>query len=221
MKRRHLLSAAFAGLVSAAQCGQCADVAFADAETLAPLEPAVLDAMQSWPHALPAVPTVDYARLAHTIAVVADRVDPVRPEKPQARLYTAMLLAGLAYKEGARFALYVADGRCNDTAWRASPEGQRLLHWGGCDGGKACSLWQVHIEGRRDPEGRRVTPEEMLDLEFAATQAADIARKSFAGSKSLCWYAGEWGGACPKAREREEFAEAAYQRALRNLDRAP
>ena len=215
VKRRHLLAAGFGWLLSAAQCGQCADVAFADAPAPVAIEPAVLDAMQSWPHALPAVPTVDYAELAHAVAAVAERVDPIRPEKPQARLYTAMVLIGLAYKEGARFAAYVADGRCNDPAWRASSEGQRLLRWGGCDGGKAYSLWQVHIEGRR------VTPEQMMDQEFAATQAAEIARKSFAGSKGLCWYTGEWGGPCPKAREREEFAEAAYQRALRHIERAP
>jgi hypothetical protein len=98
--------------------------------------------------------------------------------------------------------------------WRRSAEGRRLLHYGTCDNARAYSLWQVHIEGRR------VTPEQMMDQEFAATQAADIARRSFAGSKGLCWYTGEWGGPCPKAREREAFAEAAYLRALRNWDRA-
>lgn len=215
MKRRALLTAA---LASAAQLGQCVDVAHADTAREADaqtIERAVLDTMNSWPHALPAVPTVDYTELAHAVANVAERVEPIRPEKPQARLYSAMVLVGLAYKEGARFAAYVADGRCNDPAWRASPEGITLLHWGGCDGGKAYSLWQVHIEGRR------ITPAQMMDQEFAASVAADIARKSYAGSKGLCWYTGEWGGPCPKAREREAFAEEAYQKALRGLDRAP
>lgn len=149
--------------------------------------------MQSWAPAR--IPSVDLSALATDIATVSDT--------PR----DAVLLASLAYFEGARFASYVDDGSCNDFAWRASASGRRLMEVGGaCDGGRAFTLWQIHPDGI-SIDGEKVMGARLLaDRRYAASVALTLAH----ADPSLCAYAGE-SGFCPKAATRLAFAERALR----------
>ena len=108
------------------------------------------------------------------------------------------------------------DGRCNDRAWRASPEGRRTIHVGGhCDGGLAFSFWQVHLDGGLlafDPEG--VTPEKMKYTAYAASIGLSMVCRSLARTGSLVDYTGESASFHPKADERLDFARRFIPREL-------
>lgn len=160
-----------------------------------------LDLMNGWTHAVPQLPTADYGDIASDIAF-ATLGDP----------RGAGLLAGLGYWEGARYAAYVDDLRCNDPEWRASPEGIRLMHIGGnCDNGHAYTIWQIHPLG--DPSSplyplcnkERITGSR-LD---AAKCALALAKSSLAANGTLSGYTGEWGFEHPKADVRLEFVDHA------------
>jgi hypothetical protein len=140
---------------------------------LAALTHYTLTVMESWQHAK-GVDAVDYPTLAGDIAAVALAAKAPAVPGDGDRHRTAVLLAALAYYEGARFAAYVDDGRCDDwmhEAWkhgievqtggvsvfshkpltrlvpdrRVLPaEAQKILAFGDCDGGAATSLWQIH-----------------------------------------------------------------------------
>ena len=159
-----------------------------------------LGVMQRWAHAGPAVTAVGCSAVAESIAMAV-----VRPDD-------AVLLAALAYFEGARFAEYVDDGLCNDKAWRKTPEGIRLMHIGGdCDHGHAHSLWQIHpIEDPASPIYGLCSLETIsLSRAAAAGCALEIAKRSLRETGSLMNYTGEWAGPHPKADERLKFARDA------------
>jgi len=170
--------------------------------------------MESWPRAVSALPAADYGEVAGTIAevVVLDGGQwPPAWRAPEARV---VLLAGLAYYEGARFASYVDEQRCDDPAWRSSAEGRRMmLGWGDCDGGRAVSLWQVHpVFDTVSPLYPLCNPDVVADRVRlgAARCALEIARRSLASTGDLSGYTGEgqWTGA-PKAKLRLDFVQRA------------
>lgn len=168
----------------------------------------LLTAMSDWPPARKEVPSVPYRDVAETIATVTSD-----PED-------AVLLASLGYWEGARYAQYVDELRCNDPAWVRSPEGQRLSKWGTCDRGptdkvgRAHSFWQIHpVEDRSSPL-YAVCNQRVIDSsrEDAARCALALAKNSLKETGSLAWYTGEWNGPHPKADVRLEFAKRAMKK---------
>jgi len=154
------------------------------------------DVMGGWAHAVKELPTADYHEVATDIASVVQHHE------------DGVLLAGLGYWEGARYAAYVDDGRCNDPAWRASAEGRWLMvRWGDCDGGHAHSLWQIHpiidVSSRLYPF---CSLEAIGDRRGAARCALEIARSSMTSTGDLCGYTGEFQViGCPKAEQRLTF----------------
>jgi hypothetical protein len=154
------------------------------------------DVMGSWAHAVKDLPTADYHDVATDIASVVDHHE------------DGVLLAALGYWEGARYAAYVDDGRCNDPAWRTSAEGRWfMVRWGDCDGGNAHSLWQIHPI--IDPSSRLYAScslQAISDRRGAARCALEIARASMTASSNLCGYTGEFEEiGCPKAEQRLTF----------------
>ena len=172
----------------------------------------VLSTILRWTPAAAAVPHVDYAELAADVAAAVVAEGPIWPSDTSGRR-TAILLAAIAYWEGARFAAYVDNLDCN--RWATTPaalrsaEARRLLAFGHCDGGNAYSLWQIHPQTWRTP-GRGVlvvTGDMLADRRTAARVALVMARSSFEAFGDLSGYTGERGAADhPKARKRERFA---------------
>jgi hypothetical protein len=136
-----------------------------------------------------------------------------------------LILMSLAFNES-RFRAYVDDGRCNDTTWRKSPLGRRLLKLGSCDGGIAYSLFQIHVyEGvhlywgtmsgaewgfRPDPTARRErvahADDLLADRRLAIVTALHMVRASLAAHAGLCHYTGESIKHCPKGEARINLA---------------
>lgn len=139
--------------------------------------------------------------VADQTASIALRSDPVpfhrTPAAPddddRDRHRTGLLLMSIAFYES-RFRGYVDDGRCNDPVWRALPAAKPLLVLGGCDGGLARSLWQLH--GFHGPR------------EAAIAEALSRARAGFRAGVGLRWYTGESvsRGSTPKSWAREHLA---------------
>lgn len=121
-------------------------------------------------------------------------------------LGNALLLASVAAFEGG-YHEYVDDGSCNDHAWRlANPE---VIRRGGCDGGHAWTIWQIHTMGglvltgqyvtgymyvddaRQHPETIVTGPRMIADRKLAARTALHIMRLSMHDHHSLCAYTGE------------------------------
>lgn len=137
----------------------------------------------------------------------------------------------LAYWEGARFASYVDELLCNDPGWRKDgveygehiEHGHPMIYWnsedllhigGHCDGGRAYSLWQVHIESglfALDPAG--VTSAKMADRVYAASVGIALACRSLRDAGNLREYSGEPRDYHPKADERLAFAQRFITRA--------
>lgn len=160
--------------------------------------------MDAWPHAT-VLPSVDYDEVAEDIAAAVLEDPSDQPWED------AVMLASLGWWEGARYAQYVDDHRCNDLTWRAQKENAALLHHGGtCDGGLAWSLWQIHpINDVSSRLSRWCRRELMEDRRSAARCALELARVD----PSLCGYTGEAaycarGEACvcPKAKQRRDWA---------------
>ena len=164
----------------------------------------ILGIMSSWPPADPSMETVPYHDVAETIALVTTSPD------------DAVLLAALAYWEGARYAAYVDDGRCNDPAWRGTQEGIKTMHRGGdCDHGHAHSLLQIHpIDDRSSPIHALCATEIVDGSRVGAFRCGlEIARLSMKETGSLVNYTGEWQSVeHPKADVRLRFARAALKK---------
>jgi len=158
------------------------------------------EVMVSWTPAVSQVPTASILAVAGDIAAVS------------ANAHDAVLLAGLAYWEGARFAAYVDDGRCNDPEWRKSAEGVRLMHIGGnCDNGHAHSLWQIHPVEDQTSKMYALCNAEAVDgsRQGAARCALALANASLARRGDLADYTGEWDFEHPKADIRLDFVNRA------------
>jgi hypothetical protein len=177
--------------------------------TIAPLDPAfdsatadyLLTVMSDWPPARAEVPAVPYRDVAESIATVTSDPD------------DAVLLAAIGYFEGARYARYVDEYRCNDPGWVKSPEGVRLTHWGRCDGGIARSIFQIHPQDDRASLSRGLCSTLAISTRVGAARCAlDIAKRSLGATGTLSYYTGEWYGPHPKADERLEFAKRALKR---------
>jgi|GEM_PF-3362472 len=190
---------------------------------LAPLKDYILTAMNSWPHAVKQVPVAPYEDVAQDIAETVLEGDPAWDEDTT-RARSAILLAGIGYFEGARYAQYVDDGSCNKWMWKArlagsihpnmavlSPEERRLLAYGSCDGGFAYGLGQIHAM-TWDADGKRVqlTPDLLSVRRENLRAMLMIARHSLRVTGGLCGYTGEmaWRGGCPKAVERLTFVKS-------------
>lgn len=157
----------------------------------------LVDTMNRWPRA--AVPAADYDAIAQDIAAVVTGSE------------EGVLLAGLAYWEGARFARSVDEGLCNNWTWRRTTEGRRTMHvTGDCDGSLAHSLWQIHPIVDRSSRLYGVCNLEAVDGSRlgAARCALAIAR----ASRDLTGYTGEPPRAHPKADVRLRFVRAALAR---------
>ena len=166
----------------------------------AALESYAFTIMNGWTHAVPQMPVADYASVAHDIGMVS------------ATPHDAVLLAGLAYWEGARYAAYVDDGSCNDPDWRKSAEGVHLMHLGGnCDNGHAHSLWQVHPIEDATSSLYALCNKDVVDFDrlSAARCALTMANASLARQGNLSDYTGEWGFEHPKADVRLDFVKHA------------
>ncbi len=213
-----LLGAALAAVLCVLPAGGArGDTSPASAADLGPDElgtkTLLLEVMRGWPPPDKPVETVDLEPLAGAIAHTVFTENPVPTRRTYRRLYSASLLAALAYFEGARFAKYVADGRCNDPAWWKTDEGRKLLHYGTCDHRHAYSLWQIHLDAL--PE---LNPDMLMDQGVAASKALAIARQSLSWNGTLCRYSGEpYEAGCPKAKERMDFADRAYAAAVAKL----
>jgi hypothetical protein len=165
---------------------------------LVKLKAYTLGVMRDWPPAK--IPAVDYEPLAEDIARAALERGTAAPHED------AVLLAALAYFEGARFAEYVDGGRCNDAAWRATAAARALMRVGGdCDDARAHTLWQVWPTRDRASQLYEVcSAEAIADRATAARCALRIASLD----PSLCRYTGER-RVCPKAWARLAFARRA------------
>lgn len=173
----------------------------------------VLEVMNGWAPSV-SLPAVSYEDVAEDIALAA-MYDSIEDHGgwngPPGR---AVLLAALAYWEGARYAAYVDAGLCNSPAWRASSEGAKLIHVGGnCDGGRAHSLWQIHpIADTTSPLYELCNVEAVDGSRVAAARCAfTIAWRSLTATGSLVEYTGEWSFEHPKADVRLKFAEKALR----------
>jgi hypothetical protein len=182
--------------------------------------------MSKWAPALKEVPHVPYDEVAADISAAINDEGPIGgPASTPER--SGILLAGLGYFEGSRFAAYVDDGSCN--RWTAlamehpirrpdsktgivtvfpnysvlPAEARALIRHGDCDGGKAFSLWQVWPKGE-------FTPERLAVRREAARAALLIARASYKARGNLSCYTGEGPDVHPKADERERFAARFY-----------
>jgi hypothetical protein len=174
----------------------------------------LLAVMLDWPPALPAVPAVPYRDVAEDIVIAT-----AGNTNAQERYRDAVLLAGLGYWEGARYAEYVDQLRCNDPEWVKSAEGQRLTRWGNCDrhageaAGEAFTIWQIHPIIDRDAPLYGVCNQKVItqSRSDAAACALEIAHRSMKRTGSLSGYTGEWTGPHPLADERWNFAQRALK----------
>ena len=166
------------------------------------LEAYVLSTMRSWTPAVSQLPAVEYEPVAHDIASVIQTPD------------DGVLVAALGYWEGARYAAYVDDGRCNDPVWRKSSEGQWLMQrWGDCDGGHAHSIWQIHpIVDVSSPLYSICNLDAISVRVGAAKCALELAKRSLASTGNLSGYTGEFSFEHPKADKRLEFARRAIEK---------
>jgi len=164
----------------------------------------VVEIMQGWaPAKIEMAPLED---VAESIAKAAVSDEPAWPDdKTGAR--SAVLLASLAYFEGARFAKYVDDQTCNE---RSFQQRNPLAHYGTCDHRLAFSLWQIHEIELSNPH-EVASASALKDRDFAAHIALRLARQSLAATGTLRNYTGEWSGPCPKAEDRLSFAEKAFR----------
>jgi hypothetical protein len=188
----------------------------------APMTPArahldqyVLDVIESWPDGN--LPTVFLAELADDIAGAA--LDKPSSDPSQ----DAVLLAALAYFEGARFAEYVDSGECNDLEWRkhgfdtgpthrvkdgpSTPIwlASEQMHVGGdCDGDRAHTLWQIHPA--TDPSGPLYSVCKLDVITSSRRDAAFCALSIAREDPSLGTYTG---GQMEKAEERLAWARKA------------
>lgn len=169
-----------------------------------------LGVMRHWPPAV-AFEAVGYDDVAHSLAEAVVNDFDGRGEWAGWPLgKQAVLLAALGYYEGARYAAHVDDGRCNDPAWRSTPEGRRLmLTSGDCDGGRAFSIFQIHpfCLPRKDGDCEQVTGDKLIGSRtYAAGVALWIASRSIDSTGTLQSYTGESGLFHPKADVRLAFA---------------
>jgi len=185
------------------------------------LDSVVYETITKWPPPEPSVPQADLARVSSNIARVAREEGSIwgGDGRDVADLRkTTILMGGIGFFEGARFAQYVGDGSCNRwmaEAWkhpiryvrpdrtilwepgiRDLPEEQRhLLAHGHCDGGHAYGFGQVHELTWRDPSGARVEvfdAKRLLDPVENWRAVLLIARASFQQRGNLSGYTGEW-----------------------------
>jgi hypothetical protein len=132
----------------------------------------------------------------------------------------AITMASLAFWES-RFWKHVDDGGCNT---RRKEIRALMSVTGDCDGGIAWSLWQIHAFGvvltpdgewkyawddHANPGQKSLTGADLIaDRKLAARVAMAMVRKSLRLSGgTLCGYSGE-PGPCPKAAQRQQFAES-------------
>jgi len=165
----------------------------------------VLWVMGGWTRAVPSEPVASYDDIADDIASAAN-----------GNAEDAVLLAGLGYFEGARYAAYVDGYGCNNAEWRKSDEGRRLMRvWGDCDGGRANSIWQVHPIVDRSTSLYSLCRFELIGpmgCRFNAARCAlAIAHASMQATGDLSGYTGEpmFAGGHPKADQRLAFVRAA------------
>jgi|SRR6516162_5125434 hypothetical protein len=163
--------------------------------------------MVTWEPAPKQLATSDLAEVARDIAEAAlDRGSSNASDD-------AAVLMALSYWEGARWAAYVDDGRCNDRAWRASPEGiETMRRWGDCDGSRAHSLWQIHpVDDPSAPLGLSCSSRIVDGSRLGAARCAlAIAEASMNAYGNLAGYTGEDPyGFHPKADKRLEWARQA------------
>lgn len=152
-------------------------------------------------------------------SVVEDPSEPPLFKGDDHRATTGLLLASLSVMEGG-LAKYVDSGECNDVKWRGSHK--LMLKAGDCDGGRAYSLWQIHVgtgllllpsggyvvarTAPEDAEGTFVGKQEILSDRANAVRAAlHILRQSFSAGLGMCGYTGER-GECPKGKLRLDKA---------------
>jgi len=190
----------------------------------------VLGVMNDWTPAVPSMPVVDYGDVASDIAtaVIMEPDDGqhcgLMPSADGFRRCLwgvpgwnsdhakGVLLAALGYWEGARYAAYVDDGRCDDKAWRSDPANARMLHLGGnCDNGHAHSLFQIHpIEDPQSPLYALCNAAAVDDSRLGAARCAlELAGRSLRRTGTLSDYTGEFWGEHPKADQRLDFASRA------------
>ncbi len=194
----------------------------------------ILEVMNGWTHAVPQVPTADYGDVASDIgyAVLAEADDgtacsltPTFKDGFRRCLWgpgwntdhaKAVMLAAVGYWEGARYAAYVDELKCQDDAWRVSPEGIHLMHIGGdCDHKHAHSLFQIHpLEDPASPL-YAICNTKMVDNSRvdAARCALALIRRSVLTNGTLSGYTGEYiPGEHPKADVRLDFAKHALDK---------
>jgi hypothetical protein len=189
-----------------------------------------LDVMNGWSHAVPSMPVADYGDVASdlSMAVIMEPDDGqhcgLMPAADGFRRCLwgvpgwnsdhakTVLLAALGYWEGARYAAYVDDGRCDDKAWRNDPVNSRMVHLGGnCDNGHAMSLWQIHpIVDQASSLHALCSPEIVSGSRLGAARCAlALARMSMASYGNLVGYTGEPIWDHTKADKRLDFAQTA------------
>lgn len=177
----------------------------------------ILKAMISWVplanHMAPVSPEHTLARYTSIAEDIADVVmDPtetaVLPGQTGDKgiVGNGLLLAAIGSFEGV-YQEYVDDGSCNDATWRAAHA--EILRMGGCDGGHAWTIWQIHTMGglvltgpyvtgymyvdgaRQHPETIITGPKMIKDRKLGARTALHILRLSMHDHHSLCAYTGE------------------------------
>lgn len=128
----------------------------------------------------------------------------------------AVLLAAVAYWEGARYAQAVNDGSCNDAGWRADPANAPLIHMmGNCDHGRAHSLWQIWPRvgaSSASPINESCSLDAVSTRYGAARCALQLLRMSMMAKGDLTAYTGESGWDVTKATLRLEFARKALKK---------
>jgi hypothetical protein len=156
--------------------------------------------MAKWPASQPEVKQVPLEDIALSIATVIAEEGPIWKDDVGGKR-SAIMLAALAYFEGARFASYVDSGACNNGT------AGKLIHYGDCDHGRAHSLWQVWPRTWQEGDRKEVFDAQRLrDRREAARAALLIARSSFKARGNLSCYTGENADEHPKADAREGFA---------------
>jgi hypothetical protein len=175
----------------------------------------VLEAMLSWKKSPIGAPMAEIAR---DIAFVSLDHPPLWPTDTS-RARGAIVLATLAFFEGG-FMPYVDNGKCNDGLWRQRAWRAREI-WSPsiCDGGRAYTLWQIHVEDSSWNEGVVLTPEGewrydnrpgcivgrdlIASRRLAVKVAIAFIRKSLRVSRGLTGYAGD----ADKGSLRSRFAD--------------